>query len=663
MQEVHAQKVTTSNARIMASPGEEDLFNEGLLSYGDAPDAPEGLLQQPLKGSGSGAAFYSPPGYPQYYSQSRPTVGNAVAQAGAWVRGNPRKVAAAVVVILLLIIIPAATLGGKQQHHHPVAPLPRSPAPPPSVTCANFSVSNTVGATVNTANCSLVLSPGDPLTYSLCGVSEGDTIVRLIAPDGTTELARDDDGCGGPASGSYLTTHLPCNAQPGAYVVMQGCYSRNQCSGSAYTQVVHHGCAPRPPPPPVGPPPALPNACLLNASLGAPANCTLSLQPGQSYNISTNCVDVQGDTTLALYDAYGFRVAYNDDDHSACPGKAFASRIGNFTAEPCTTAAVTYTLSLGCFRGVCNSTVDVSYSGKPWQPCTSSSDTGYVPGGWPTSSPPPRSPPPLAPALSSPPPPPDVTCRPFILNETQRAPVNCTIEMGPGDELIYSLCGSSRGNTYVRLIAPNGTEIAHDIAHDDDGCSVSGQGSYLHPGQLPCDARPGPYTIVQGCYGRAACSGTAYTVLRHHSCAPKPPPPPRGAPPPLNPSCPPFFARNGSTVKCSLTLLPGQTYNFSTSCADVQGDTALALYDAWGTRVAYNDDDRSACLGNPYASRIGYYTVPACTRFFTYDLVQGCFGTRTCNATVLVSYAGVPWMPCTTSSDTGYDYISPRIED
>lgn len=105
------------------------------------------------------------------------------------------------------------------------------------------------------------------------------------------------------------------------------------------------------------------------------------------------------------------------------------------------------------------------------------------------------------------------------------------------------------------------------------------------------------------------------------------------------------------------------------------GDTLLKMFDSHANQVAFNDDAQGFCPGMNYASafkcvRCGdadtvarhditpSFTVPC---FYgrgqiPFTVQEGCFNTRTCNATVAVRYSGAAAIPCGTLPTTTSDY-------
>jgi len=281
-----------------------------------------------------------------------------------------------------------------------------------------------------------------------------------------------------------------------------------------------------------------------------------------------------------------------------------------------------------------------------------------------------------------PPPPPDVWCYPYTANQTNSArnvttARVCQVPLFPGDHAIFSTCNNNdrRGDTYVRLMFPNWTQAqwdqAHEWKHDDDSCPAQGDLGALISAHVPCGSGPANepkmYSVIWGCWGNGTCSAAPGVRIMHQGCtAASPMPPPAPSAPTITPSdCPPYAVSNGtctsggdSPCNCHLNLRPGYTYNISTTCSSVQGDTFLRLRDRSETEVSYNDDARGMCAGNNYASRITY-RVPCA--YGPYDpapftLVEGCYATRTCNATVHVEYATPnPQGTCTGVTTTSSD--------
>ncbi|MFP2964427.1 trypsin-like serine peptidase, partial [Myxococcus sp. 1LA] len=97
----------------------------------------------------------------------------------------------------------------------------------------NFSASNTNSVMQNTVNQDVTIAAGQLITVATCGMAgashTGDTYLRLF--DGATQVAANDDACGG--MGSRLTYVAPSAT---TLQIRAGCYSNAACSGTvAYT--------------------------------------------------------------------------------------------------------------------------------------------------------------------------------------------------------------------------------------------------------------------------------------------------------------------------------------------------------------------------------------------------------------------------------------------
>lgn len=216
---------------------------------------------------------------------------------------------------------------------------------------------------------------------------------------------------------------------------------------------------------------------------------------------------------------------------------------------------------------------------------------------------------------------------------------------------------------FIRMMGSNwsvGTPWlpSYEIASNDDGCGVPGGGALLALRFL-CPSDPSKFRIPQthtallGCFANNSCAGVPLVRHRSLGCAPPPPAPPLSPLPALPARCPQYFMNNQTCMNsdgspassaeaciCPLVLSPGYSYSIQTDCGGggPQGDTFLALYDDDNPlhAVAVNDDDRGACPGNSYASRINY-TVP-CTSLGRFSMYEKCFSSRTCNASLVTGW-------------------------
>jgi hypothetical protein len=76
---------------------------------------------------------------------------------------------------------------------------------------------------------------GQGITLGTCGISHatanGDTFLRLLAPDGT-QVAMNDDACGGFGSNLSYAAELT-----GTYWIHAGCFGSGTCSGDIYGRI------------------------------------------------------------------------------------------------------------------------------------------------------------------------------------------------------------------------------------------------------------------------------------------------------------------------------------------------------------------------------------------------------------------------------------------
>jgi V8-like Glu-specific endopeptidase len=213
--------------------------------------------------------------------------------------------------------------------------------PPPPANSFNYSASNTNSAQQNTVNKVVSLTAGQKITVGTCGLTgasaSGDTYLRLYGPGGT-QVASNDDACGGTASNLSFTV-----ATSGNYEIRAGCYSSGSCSGTVVWEIVN------------GTPPSTGSynysASNTNSAQQNTVNRDLTLSAGQTITLGTCGVtgsSFSGDTYLRLYGPSGAQVAFNDD---ACGGRG--SNLGYSV-----TTSGTYQIRAGCYSsGSCSGTV------------------------------------------------------------------------------------------------------------------------------------------------------------------------------------------------------------------------------------------------------------------------------------------------------------------
>jgi len=92
-----------------------------------------------------------------------------------------------------------------------------------------YSATNTNSAQQNTTNAFIYLNAGQTLTAGTCGLSgasaSGDTYLRLF--DGSTQVAQNDDSCGGVSSKLVYTA--PASKK---YELRAGCFGGSSCGGT-----------------------------------------------------------------------------------------------------------------------------------------------------------------------------------------------------------------------------------------------------------------------------------------------------------------------------------------------------------------------------------------------------------------------------------------------
>ncbi|MFP2928715.1 trypsin-like serine protease [Pyxidicoccus sp. 3LG] len=216
--------------------------------------------------------------------------------------------------------------------------------------------------------------------------------------------------------------------------------------------------------------------------------------------------------------------------------------------------------------------------------------------------------------------PPPVTAFSYTATATTNATVNTTnkvVALTAGQKITLGTCGVTgatfTGDTWLRLHAPNGTEVASN----DDACG--GRGSNL----TFTAPTAGNYEIRAGCYASESCGGTVAWTLE-------------SAPPPATSGAFDFSATNTNdarrnTVNGNVTLTAGQRLAFGTCSvagASGTGDTVLRLYNSAGQQVASNDDG-SGCGTLSH----GTYTVPTGAGG-AYQIRAGCYANTNCSGSV-----------------------------
>jgi V8-like Glu-specific endopeptidase len=205
--------------------------------------------------------------------------------------------------------------------------------PPPPPNSLPFTATNTNSAQQNTVNKVVALTAGQKITLGTCGVTgatlNGDSYLRLFGP-GATEVASNDDACGGRGSNIVFTA-----VTSGNYEIRAGCYSSGSCDGTVVWEISTGA-------PPVGGGSYDFTASNTNSAQQNTVNQNVTLAAGQKITLGTCGVTgatASGDTYLRLYGPSATQVAFNDD---ACGGTA--SNL-SFTA----TTAGTYQIRAGCY--------------------------------------------------------------------------------------------------------------------------------------------------------------------------------------------------------------------------------------------------------------------------------------------------------------------------
>jgi V8-like Glu-specific endopeptidase len=216
-----------------------------------------------------------------------------------------------------------------------------------------------------------------------------------------------------------------------------------------------------------------------------------------------------------------------------------------------------------------------------------------------------------------PPPPPPANSYNYSASNTNNAQqntINKIVALTAGQKITVATCGLTGsvfgGDTWLRLRAPNGTEVATN----DDACGGAGS-SLTHTASVS-----GNFEIRAGCYSSGSCSGTVVWEITTST-----PPPPGSS---YNFSASNTNSAQQNTVNQSVTLSAGQTITLGTcgvTGGTASGDTYLRLFGPSATQVAANDD---GCGGT--ASNLSYTATAA----GTYQIRAGCYSNNSCSGTV-----------------------------
>lgn len=217
-----------------------------------------------------------------------------------------------------------------------------------------------------------------------------------------------------------------------------------------------------------------------------------------------------------------------------------------------------------------------------------------------------------------PPPPPPANSYNYSATNTNSAQQNTSnklVALTAGQKITVATCGLTgsavSGDSWLRLRAPNGTEVATN----DDACGGHGS-SLTHTATVS-----GNFEIRAGCYSSGSCSGTVVWEITTGS----PPPPPGSS---YNFSASNTNSAQQNTVNQSVTLSAGQTITLGTcgvTGGTSSGDTYLRLFGPSATQVAANDD---GCGGT--GSNLSYTATTA----GTYQIRAGCYSNNSCSGTV-----------------------------
>ncbi len=414
----------------------------------------------------------------------------------------------------------------------------------------SYSATNTSNGTTNVTKQFVFLEPGTTFNFGTCTVpgstGTGDTLLRLIAPNGS-EVASNDDG-GGSCGALSQTSYTVPSFMGGLYELRAGCYQNTACSGTVAFTVFG----------PSGGSFSYSTANTNSAQTGT-RNINVSVQAGTTIRVGTcspaaltpvppvslERANFSGNTYLRLFNGAS-QVAANDN---ACGGNG--SQL-SYTA----TAAGTLQIRAGCSgSGTCSGTVAYTLNRENYG-AFSVTNT----------------------------------------NSAQQNTQNYDLNLAVGDQVTVGTCGlqgaSFTGNTYVRLFRG-----ATQVASNNDECL--GQGSLL----TYRVATAGTHQMRFGCSGSGSCTGAPVVQVIRSSVI-------RNGAGLVAYSASNTNSAQQNTTNFPLWLRTGEKINLGTCPdvpgGLATGDTYLRLFGPESTQIASNDD---ACSDGSGASAITY-TVP-----------------------------------------------------
>lgn len=443
-------------------------------------------------------------------------------------------------------------------------------APTFALFCPPFDAKNTNNAYANYAICSFYACPGTTITVGNCqgGAvtkgSYGDVWIRLFDITGY-QVSENDDACDTGAQIVYKTTQ-PCQV----YALHQGCFGNTECGGVmqfvADAGIVLQTTLPTAEPTiqptamyimgtptlapvlrtPMPSKPLVSVTCdLFTRDINSPSQsfpfCSFYACPGTQVTLSTcprpgSNAYCSGGVYMKLYDSSNSLMSVNVGGPGAAAGCGGCPEIIYSTTGQCQL----YTIKEGCQGKLCAGSLTITgqvdtfelVTNKPTSapaphptippiplptplpttvptasPTAMPDEPTMVPSAYPTANPTihPSGPTFLpTPSLSF--------CPPYTAVNTSSGKVLtslCTVQACPGEKLVIGSCFKETdtshlsvcyGDQFLRLQASNGLEVGRN----DDSCGMCSQIVYQVPTTATtCDI----YTIHEGCFGNAACSG------------------------------------------------------------------------------------------------------------------------------------------------------------
>eukprot|EP01034_Spumella_vulgaris_P022773 gene22773-28935_t len=311
-------------------------------------------------------------------------------------------------------------------------------------TCPAYSAVNTNYATQNYPYCSFTACGGSTLVLSSCGACSGDQYLALYS---NTYLVASDDYCD---TCSQITYKVPGNSSACiTYTVREGCSSNEACSGTVSVS-------------------------------GASSGVTVNGAVGTAPTGAPNFIPLPTPAPSAV------------PQFSPSAPPSVAPSASPTTAAPSESPTVSFRPSYAPFAITTDTLMPVPTfpTSRPSSSSPTSRPTSSAP-----SSRPSWAPYTLAPTVAT------FTCAPYSVSDNDFA--YCSFAGCGGNTLSISGCGCSNDQTLaLYLTTPYTTS---QVAANDDSCGLCSVINYLVPGP---SSECGNYTLLEGCDGSSACSGT-----------------------------------------------------------------------------------------------------------------------------------------------------------